>query len=171
MVSYAVKYKYFSRISQNKFTTILHHSLLINHSSELFPIYTNTLFLYIILVIFLTLLLNILARLLQLPLFLPVDNIHYLKTTRKDPSVFVWTGNPRVNNQFTILQQHTTYPCHGIVGTHGFIVVRLSLLFFNVLNYSVVWDLETLAAKLLHFLSDSLANSFVASTTSLTSFV
>ena len=37
-------------------------------------------------------------------LFLPSDHIHYLKTTRKDLSVFVWTGNPRVNNQFTILQ-------------------------------------------------------------------
>ena len=24
------------------------------------------------------------------------DHIHYLKTTRKDLLVFVWTGNPRV---------------------------------------------------------------------------
>ena len=42
-----------------------------------------------------------------------------LKTTRKDPSVFVWTGNPRVNNQFTIL--HHLHPAlcqsyHKIIG-------------------------------------------------------
>jgi hypothetical protein len=70
---------FLSRISQNKFTTILHNSLLTNHSLELLPISTisikahielnipictRTLFLYIILVILLTFLLNILARLL-----------------------------------------------------------------------------------------------------------
>jgi hypothetical protein len=40
-----------------------------------------------------------------------------------------------------------------------------------VWDFETLWDLETLAVKLLHFLSDSLANFFVASTTSLTSFI
>jgi hypothetical protein len=44
--------------------------------------------------------------------FLPFDHIHYLKTTRKDPSVFFWAGNPRVNNQFTILQHHSQMVQH-----------------------------------------------------------